>query len=110
METLATVKINKRWLVSNAVLYNFFRKGITAENVSDVVGFAITEYLSYIASTEGLAGLASVLGTKATIAMGVGVIIAEGYIFGNSLIEITNTINTQYGSYNYMMDTWWNGF
>lgn len=35
----------------------------------------------------------------------------EGYkTLGQGVINKVNTINTQYGNYNYIMDVYWNGY
>jgi len=77
--------------------YNLFKRvqseGWTLENISDAVSIGLGIYASK--NPEMLIALISVEGSK---------------ILGQGFVDITNTINTQYGNYNYMMDIYWNGY
>jgi hypothetical protein len=77
--------------------YNLYKRvqseGWTPKNISDAVSI----------------GLSIVASKKAEIL--IALIGVECYKRGvQGFVDITNTINTQYGNYNYIMDIYWNGY
>lgn len=77
--------------------YNLFKRvqseGWTLENISDAVSIGLSIYASK--NPEMLIALIGVEGCK---------------ILGQGAVNLTNSINTQYGNYNYIMDIYWNGY
>lgn len=89
--------------------YNMYTEGFTPNNIGNAVVTALTTYLTNVAMGSGIIGVATTIGTGATVALGAGVIAAEVYSAWYGLTTITNAINTQWGTYDFFGDLYLNG-
>ena len=105
-----------KWLFRNTpnlimfgiIVYDMYSNGFTPNIIADAVITVLSWYLADVA-VDGIIGLGSVLGTGAVITLGVGLIAAEIYGAWYGLTTISNSINTQYGNRDAMMDRYWYG-
>lgn len=94
------------YVAGGVILYDMLSNGINYNNVSDAVGLALSSYLTYVVETNGIAGLASIVGAASSVALEIGFLLGSAYASAYFLTEITININTHYGSMNFWVDVY----